>query len=139
MIASMPTIHRAVLFVAISFLCLAAAPTTNPSSSALIGRWKAISSGQKKIPAAMAIVWEFTSSSVITSINGETATKATYTTRQENGRNIIEMTYPDDKKPSRIGLYELKGDELKICVATNTGKPPSDWKAESTLTFQLVK
>lgn len=107
----------AVVLVAVS---LSAAPTSKPAPSPLSGRWRLVAEGNRMLPASFNIIWAFDDSRCNTFFSNKLATQSTYRLTRDGDRNLIHLTYSDSQGPERIGMWEIRGNQLRIQLDVGT-------------------
>jgi uncharacterized protein (TIGR03067 family) len=85
----------------------------------LIGTWMATdgeTQGQRMPPAALKdMQWKFTTDKVVYTLYGSRPFEATYVFHPDGNPGTFEFKGPET---AIQGIYELKGDTLKICMAS---------------------
>lgn len=119
----------------VAAFAIADEPAATAPANPLLGRWKVLSMGKKKLPVPL--FWTFDQRNVIvTTGNGDVATKSQYSLRKDGDHNVIELYEDGKKEPDRIGWYELKDGKLRIQVTLGTGNPPEQWSEDEVMLFE---
>jgi hypothetical protein len=112
-------------------------PATTAADNALIGRWRMLSYGPKKLSDEVSLFWTFDDRNVIVTVaNGDVATRSRHSLRAEGTRQTISLTEAGRDEADRVGLYELKEGTLRIQVTLFTGKPPERWDEKEVMLFE---
>jgi hypothetical protein len=80
-------------------------PAATAPANPLLGRWKVLSMGKKKLPVPL--FWTFDERNVVvTTGNGDVATKSQYSLRKDGEHDVISLCEDGKSDPSRVGWYE---------------------------------
>ncbi len=128
---------QGVLFLTAAFLLAADAPKANTDRDKIQGVWKIIAeveNGKETPPARNEKVRiRFTADKMIVT-EGDEKHEASYKLDPERIPTVIEVT-PDDgpnKGKKALGIYQLSGDTLTICLTLAKDKDrPSDFTAKT--------
>jgi uncharacterized protein (TIGR03067 family) len=121
-------------------VALAPAPIRPPidDRQAILGEWLLVSFSVRgdKPEECLVTVWKFTK----THYEPGSKPKDTYTLDPKKIPKRIDFTYDGEiGKETMLGIYELKGDELKICVADDATTRPKKCERTPGCIFLILK
>jgi uncharacterized protein (TIGR03067 family) len=137
--------HRVfAVFFALAFLVLlpASADDTAKDAEALKGMWKvtkAMRGGQPQPDVDKGVVLHFTEDELAPEIGGKKEKAAKYKLDPSKSPKQIDLM-PMGAPESLKGIYELKGDTLKLCFARKGERPASfDATGEDIMYIEATK
>jgi uncharacterized protein (TIGR03067 family) len=124
---------------------VAAAPTAGaaPEKNDLLGTWRvtSITQGGETVPEEflkkLGVRMRFTENKLLLQAEGKEDETATYKIDAKKTPHEIDIT--DDKNRTEKGIYELKGDTLRICFADPGNSRPTRFTAEKGTKTTLIE
>lgn len=127
---------------------LATAPAPKKTDNEKIqGTWAVVSAeadGKKLPPREVKdVTLVITADQIVFNLKGEEKKAGNYKLAPTKSPKVIELTPldgPDKGKPQR-DIYELNGDQLKLCIQNGDGQPPTEFatKAGDGLSLLILK
>jgi uncharacterized protein (TIGR03067 family) len=110
----------------------------------LQGVWRATEfiDGGKKTPAEGVSI-EFKGDKITTTVRGQWSVSGTYAIDSEKAPATMDMTFENDGRKATVpAIYELRGDELKLChpkTGAQGGVRPKVFEATAKTVFATLK